>query len=129
MSDLHLPPALWQADFEDFSESDREDLPEGASVACTTFIGPNGKWVLHYMGYQITLPGNGPWWVEQNTEGLWMVTNGLKRKLCSNLVSLDRAVLSRTQSRKHSLHNKTETFAAVNSIDFASNSCANEFLK
>ena len=120
------PFALWQEDFADFSDSDREDLPEGASVACTTFIAPNGKWVLHYMGFQISLPGEGPWWVEQNEDGYWMVTNGSKRKLCSNLVSLDRAVMSRTQSKKHLLHYCTKKNTGIccskQYINFASNS-------
>ena len=98
-----MSPALWQADFADFSDSDREDLPQGGSVACTTFIRPDGVWVLHYMGYQITLPGDGPWWVERTPDGLYMVCNGLKRKFCSNLVTLDRAIMSRAQTltRKH----------------------------
>ena len=111
-----MPPALWQDDFNDFSDEERDEIPEGGCVACTTFLRPDGVWMLHYMGFQISLPGNGPWWVEQTPDGLWMVTNGTKMKLCSNLASLDRAVMSRAQKLLANTHAHTQKNTQLNNI-------------
>lgn len=85
-----------QEDFEDFSDAEHEAIP-ASSVVCSCMCRPDGVWVLFYLDFQITLPGSGPWWVEQTSDGHWMATDGARKKLCSNLTSLERAVLPRAQ--------------------------------
>ena len=45
-----LPPALWQDDFNDFSDEERDEIPEGGCVACTTFLRPDGVWIFTLHG-------------------------------------------------------------------------------
>ena len=91
-------PRHCQEDFEDFSESETLSLP--GLIDCVVFRRPDGTWVMQYSGYEITLGvpkpaprGLGLWTVIQGGDGVCAVTDGVRTKLASNLVTFDRATL------------------------------------
>ncbi len=72
-----------------FSEPEKEDVPvpDTADPDFDCYVYPqdtdNGKWMLNHFGVEVGLPcphadGLGEWSVERDTEGEWVVTDGVR---------------------------------------------------
>lgn len=77
-----------------FSEPEGEDVPDNQDLGCEPYVYPqdtgNGKWLLNYFGTEVALPcphadGFGEWMVECDTEGEWVVSDGVRTNKVKSL--------------------------------------------